>query len=67
MNVNMKNAKTAASVVTAVLSGRTAIARIRQAREENNRLEAIDAAIHILAVVTGLLVIVRRLRENKEA
>jgi hypothetical protein len=67
VNVNQKNLKTTASIVGAVLSGRTAFARIRQARSEDNRLEAVDAAIHMLAMVTGLLVIYRRLRENKEA
>ena len=65
--MNQKNLKSLLSLVGTVFAGRTAIARVRQARDDDDRLEFLDAAINILAVVTGVLVIVRRLREGKEA
>ncbi len=65
--INAKNARTAVSLVGTFLAGRTALARVKQAHSDNDRLELLDAAINTLAVVTGILVIVRRLREGKEA
>ncbi len=65
--MNSKNVRTLLSLVGTVFAGRTAVARVRQARDDDDRLELLDATINILAVVTGVLVIVRRLREGKEA
>ena len=62
--MNTKNVKTLLSLVGTVFAGRTALARVQQARDDEDRLELLDAAINILAVVTGVLVIVRRLREG---
>ena len=63
----MKNAKALFTFVGMIFAGRTAIHRIRDATRDDDRLEMLDAAIHIAAVVTGLLVIVRRLRRGEPA
>jgi hypothetical protein len=55
------------SLIGTVFAGRTAIARLRQARDDADRLELLDAALNIAVVVTGVLVIVRRLRQGEEA
>jgi hypothetical protein len=66
MSLTAKNLKTLVSVVGTVFAGRTALARVRQARADQDRLELLDAALNIAVVLTGLLVIVRRLREGKD-
>jgi hypothetical protein len=60
----MKNAKVLLSFVGTIFAGRTAIQRIRAAHTEEDRLELLDAALNIAVVITGLLIIVRRLREK---
>jgi hypothetical protein len=62
----MKNAKVLLSFVGTIFAGRTAIARIRAAHTEEDRLELLDAALNIAVVVTGLLIIVRRLRDKED-
>ncbi len=62
----MKNARVLFAFIGAIFAGRTAIHRIRQAHTEDDRLELLDAALNVAVVVTGLLVIVRRLRANKD-
>ena len=62
----MKKAKTIVTIVTTVMSGRTAIARVRQARDDGDRLELLDAALNTLVVVTGFIIIVRRLRRGED-
>ncbi len=66
MRLDMKNAKVLFSFVGMIFAGRTAIQRIHAARTEEDRLELLDAALNVAVVVTGLLVIVRRLRANKD-
>ena len=63
---HMKKAKVLFTFVGTIFAGRTAIQRIRQARTEEDRLELLDAALNAAVVVTGLLVIVRRLRGEDE-
>jgi hypothetical protein len=64
--VNTENARKIAALLGTVFAGRTAIQRIRQARAESDRLEMLDALFNVLVVITGVLVIVRRLREGDE-
>jgi hypothetical protein len=61
----VKTAKTLITIVGTIMSGRTAINRIREAREDGDMLELIDAALNAAVVVTGLIVIVRRLRRGE--
>jgi hypothetical protein len=61
----VKTAKTLITIVGTIMSGRTAINRIREAREDGDVLELIDAALNAAVVVTGLIVIVRRLRRGE--
>jgi hypothetical protein len=62
----VKKAKTIVTIVTTVMSGRTALARVRQAREDGDKLELLDAALNTLVVITGLVIIVRRLRRGED-
>ena len=66
MRLDMTNAKVLFSFVGMIFAGRTAIQRIRAARTEEDRLELLDAALNVAVVVTGLLVIGRRLRATKD-
>ena len=62
----MKKAKTLFTIVGTVMAGRTALARVRQAREDGDRLELLDAFLNAAVVVTGLIVIIRRLRRGED-
>jgi hypothetical protein len=62
-----KNLRSLLTLIGTAFAGRTAIARLRQARDDDDRLELLDAALNIAVVVTGVLVIVRRLRQGEEA
>jgi hypothetical protein len=62
----LNTAKTLITVVGTIFAGRTALQRIRQARTDDDRLELLDAALNAAVVLTGLLVIVRRLRRGEE-
>ena len=61
----MKNIKSIVTFVTTVMSGRTALQRLKQAREDGDRLELIDAALNAVVLVTGTIIIVRRLRRGE--
>jgi hypothetical protein len=63
----MKNAKTIATLIGTALSARTALQRVLQARADSDRLELLDALLNTAVVITGVLVIVRRLRQDKSA
>jgi hypothetical protein len=67
MSITPKNLRTLLTLVGTAFAGRTAIARLRQARDDEDRLELLDAALNIAVVVTGVLVIVRRLRQGEAA
>ncbi len=62
----MKKARMVITLVGTLLAGRTAVQRIKQARSDDDRLELLDAALNVAVVVTGTLVIVRRLRRGVE-
>ena len=61
----MKNIKSIVTFVTTVMAGRTAIQRLKQAREDGDRLELVDAALNAVVLVTGTIIIVRRLRRGE--
>jgi hypothetical protein len=63
--VNAKKVNSLVTFVTTVMAGRHAVSRLRQAREDGDMLELIDAALNAAVVVTGLIVIVRRLRRGE--
>jgi hypothetical protein len=63
----MKNAKTVITLVGTLFAGRTALQRMKQARIDADRLELLDAVLNAAVVLTGVLVIVRRLRRNEAA
>jgi hypothetical protein len=58
--------KTAITVISTVMAARTALARVRQAREDGDQLELVDAALNALVVVSGVIIIVRRLRRGED-
>jgi len=62
----VKNIKSVITFVSTVMAGRTAIARIRQAREDGDRLELVDAALNTIVVITGTIIIIRRLRRGED-
>jgi hypothetical protein len=53
------------TIVFTLMSGRTAINRIREAREDGDPWEVLDAALNVAVLVTGIIVIVRRLRRGE--
>jgi hypothetical protein len=63
---NIKTIKNLVTIVGQVLVARTAVSRLRQARGDGDRLELVDALINVVALVSGTLVIVRRLRSGEE-
>jgi hypothetical protein len=63
----VKNVKSIVTFVTTLMAGRTAIQRLLQAREDGDRLELVDAALNAVVLVTGTIIIVRRLRRGDEA
>ena len=66
MNVkNIKNIKNIVTFVSIVMAGRTAISRLRQAREDGDRLELADALLNTVVLVTGTIIIIRRLRRGE--
>jgi hypothetical protein len=62
----VKNIKSIVTFVTTVMAGRTAIQRLKQAREDGDRLELVDALLNAVVLVTGTIIIVRRLRRGED-
>jgi hypothetical protein len=62
----VKSIKTVITFISTVMAARTALARIRQAREDEDSLELLDAFLNAAVVVTGTIVIIRRLRRGEE-
>jgi len=62
----VNNVKSVITFVSTVMAGRTALSRVRQAREDGDRLELADAALNAIVVITGTIIIVRRLRRGEE-
>jgi hypothetical protein len=65
--ITPKNVTTMLTLIGTAFAGRAAIQRLVQARDDADRLELLDAALNIAVVLTGLLVIVRRLRRGEAA
>jgi hypothetical protein len=64
MNVN--HIKNIVTFVSTVMAGRTAISRLRQAREDGDRLELADSLLNTVVLVTGTIIIIRRLRRGED-
>ncbi|HYJ77358.1 MAG TPA: hypothetical protein VEX89_02240 [Actinomycetes bacterium] len=62
----MKNIKNIVTFVSTVMAGRTAISRLKQAREDGDRLELVDALLNSVVLVTGTIIIIRRLRRGED-
>jgi len=62
----VKNIKNVVTFLSTVMAGRTAVARLRQAREDGDRLELVDALLNTVVVVTGTIIIIRRLRRGED-
>jgi hypothetical protein len=62
----VKKPQSLLTIVFTLMSGRTALLRIRQAREDGDPWELIDAALNVAVVVTGLIVVVRRMRRGED-
>ena len=67
MSISPKHVTSILTLVGTAFAGRAAIQRLVQARDDADRLELLDAALNIAVVLTGLLVIVRRLRRGEAA
>jgi hypothetical protein len=63
---NIKNIKNIVTFVSTVMAGRTALSRLRQAREDGDRLELVDALLNTVVLVTGTIIIIRRLRRGED-
>ena len=62
----MNNFKSILSLVGTLMAGRTALSRLQQAREDGDRLELFDALLNAIVLVTGTIIIIRRLRRGEE-
>ena len=63
---NIRNIKNIVTFVSTVMAGRTAVSRLRQAREDGDRLELLDALLNTVVLVTGTIIIIRRLRRGED-
>jgi len=63
---SINNIKNIVTFVSIVMAGRTAVSRLRQAREDGDRLELVDALLNTLVLLTGTIIIVRRLRRGED-
>ena len=64
--MNTRTIKNIVTFVSTVMAGRTALSRLKQAREDGDRLELVDAVLNTVVLVTGTIIIVRRLRRGEE-
>ena len=64
--MNAKTVKSLVTFATTLMSGRTALNRLRQAREDGDRLELLDALLNGIVLVTGTIIIIRRLRAGED-
>ncbi len=60
-----ENVRTIGTLIGTVFAGRTALLRISQAREDADGLELLDALLNVLVVISGVLLVVRRLRKGE--
>ena len=63
---SISNIKNIVTFVSIVMAGRTAVSRLRQAREDGDRLELVDALLNTVVLVTGTIIIIRRLRRGED-
>jgi hypothetical protein len=63
---NVNTIKNIVTFVSTVMAGRTALSRLRQAREDGDRLELVDAMLNTVVLVTGTIIIIRRLRRGED-
>ena len=64
--MNAKKVNSLVTFVTTVMAGRHALSRLRQAREDGDRFELVDALLNAAVLVTGTIVIIRRLRRGED-
>ena len=64
--MNAKKVNSIITFVTTLMAGRTALSRLRQAREDGDRLELIDSLLNAVVLVTGTIIIIRRLRRGED-
>jgi hypothetical protein len=64
--VNSKQVNSIVTFITTVMSGRHALTRLRQAREDRDGLELVDAVLNVVVLVTGTIIIIRRLRRGED-
>ena len=64
--MNVKTIKNVVTFVSTVMAGRTAISRLKQARDDGDRLELVDALLNTVVLVTGTIIIIRRLRRGED-
>ena len=64
--MNAKKVNSLVTFVTTVMAGRHALSRLRQAREDGDRFELLDALLNAAVLVTGTIVIIRRLRRGED-
>jgi hypothetical protein len=62
----VRNIKNIVTFVSTVMAGRTAVTRLMEAREDGDRLELVDALLNTLVLLTGTIIIVRRLRRGED-
>jgi hypothetical protein len=64
--VNPRTIKNIVTFVSTVMAGRTAVTRLMEAREDGDRLELVDALLNTVVLVTGTIIIIRRLRRGED-
>ena len=63
---SINNIRNVVTFVSTLMAGRTALSRLRQAREDGDRLELVDALLNTVVLVTGTIIIIRRLRRGED-
>jgi hypothetical protein len=64
--VNKNKVNSIITFVTTVMTARHVLSRFRQAHEDGDRLELIDALLNAAVLITGTIVIIRRLRRGED-
>ena len=64
--MNAKKINSIVTFVTTLMAGLHALKRLRQAREDGDRLELADAVLNGIVLVTGTIIIIRRLRAGED-
>jgi hypothetical protein len=62
----VKNIKSVLTFVGTVMAGANALSRLRQAREDGDQLELLDALLSAAVLVTSTIIIFRRLRRGED-